>query len=190
MVNWSSRPHWMLLDILDLFIEVIGLLAQQSAVGILLPFLAAKPLWLIWEQICEISLSCALKWGSIGIYALFYSYRWDVKIDSLCLFSKFFIYRYIYIIILFYIYIVFCLVNQCNNCCIRNIQQMDITAFIYNKVGIQKVSWKWDKAQRSSLKGQLNLIHIPSITFYHLISPLCGSLVNIGGKQNYWSCKG
>lgn len=57
-----------------------------------------------------------------------------------------------------------------------------------NKVGIQKVSWKWDKAQRSSLKGQLNLIHIHH--FYHLISPQCGSLVNTGGKQNYWSSKG
>ena len=39
-------------------------------------------------------------------------------------------------------------------------QQIDTTASMYNKVRIQKVSWKWGKAQRSSLKGQLNLIHI------------------------------
>ena len=46
------------------------------------------------------------------------------------------------------------------NFCITNIQQIDIPACTYNEVGIQKVSWKWDEAQRSSLKGRPSLIHI------------------------------
>ena len=166
MADYSSCPHRMLSNIWPIH-SGYWILSQYSSRDNLSLFPAAKPLWLIWEQICEISLSCVLKWGSMGIYALFY--RWDVKIGQI---DSMFPHKHTHTVCCIYIYTLIFVtflslkyIYFSNSMYRRPIpalqdQQIDTTASMYNKVRIQKVSWKWGKAQRSSLKGQLNLIHI------------------------------